>query len=49
MSHCAILDDYQNCALGLADWHSLDGVQVTNFTEAITTTDALVEQLACRG
>ncbi len=46
MFHCAILDDYQNCALGFADWNSLEGVQVKNFTDAITTPDALVEQLA---
>jgi phosphoglycerate dehydrogenase-like enzyme len=46
MLHCAILDDYQDCALGFADWSSLDGVQVKNFTDAITTPDALAEQLA---
>jgi hypothetical protein len=27
---CAILDDYQDCALGFADWASLDGVEVKN-------------------
>jgi phosphoglycerate dehydrogenase-like enzyme len=43
---CAILDDYQNCALGFADWASLNGVEVKNFTHAITTTDELAEQLA---
>ena len=46
MFHCAILDDYQNCALGFADWNSLAGVQVKNFTDVITTPDALAEQLA---
>ncbi len=46
MHRCAILDDYQDCALGFADWSSLDGVQVKNFTDAIITSDALVEQLA---
>ncbi len=45
MLHCAILDDYQNCALGFADWSALDGVEVKNFTDAITTPDALAEQL----
>ncbi len=45
MHRCAILDDYQDCALGFADWNSLDGVHVKNFTDAITTPDALVEQL----
>jgi phosphoglycerate dehydrogenase-like enzyme len=44
--HCAILDDYQACALGFADWGSLAGVQVRDFTDAIVTCDALVEQLA---
>ena len=39
MLNCAILDDYQNCALRFADWSSLDGVQVKNFTDAITTPD----------
>jgi phosphoglycerate dehydrogenase-like enzyme len=34
---CAILDDYQDCALRFADWASLDGVGVKNFTHAITT------------
>jgi phosphoglycerate dehydrogenase-like enzyme len=43
---CAILDDYQDCALGFADWASLDGVEVKNFTHAITTIDELAEQLA---
>src|ERR1700735_5421102 len=43
---CAILDDYQNCALGFADWASLHDVEVKNFTHAITTTDELAEQLA---
>ena len=46
MLNCAILDDYQNCALRFADWSSLDGVQVKNFTDAITTPDTLAEQLA---
>lgn len=46
MLHCAILDDYQNCALGFADWHSLQGVQVRTFTQFIPTGEALAEQLA---
>jgi phosphoglycerate dehydrogenase-like enzyme len=44
--NCAILDDYQNCAVGFADWRSLDGVEVKSFTDVITGTDALTEQLA---
>jgi phosphoglycerate dehydrogenase-like enzyme len=43
---CAILDDYQDCALGFADWASLDGVEVKNFTHAIANPDELAEQLA---
>ncbi len=42
MHRCAILDDYQDCALGFADWRSLEGVQVQSFTDAITNPDALV-------
>jgi hypothetical protein len=44
--NCAILDDYQNCALSFADWNSLAGVGVKSFTNAITASDALAEQLA---
>jgi phosphoglycerate dehydrogenase-like enzyme len=40
---CAILDDYQDCALGFADWASLHDVEVKNFTRTITTTDGLAE------
>jgi hypothetical protein len=40
---CAILDDYQNCALGFADWASLHDVEVKNFTRAMSTTDELGE------
>ena len=44
--HCAILDDYQDCALGFADWASLDGVGVKTFSHAITNPDELAELLA---
>jgi phosphoglycerate dehydrogenase-like enzyme len=44
--NCAVLDDYQNCALGFADWASLDGVSVKNFTGHISTPDELVEKLS---
>jgi phosphoglycerate dehydrogenase-like enzyme len=40
---CAIIDDYQNCALGFADWASLDGVEVKNFTHPIMAEDELAE------
>jgi phosphoglycerate dehydrogenase-like enzyme len=43
---CAILDDYQNCALGFADWASLDGVSVKNFIDPIPTPDELVEKVS---
>ena len=46
MLNCAILDDYQNCAFEFADWGSLDGVQVKNFSDTITRVDALADRLA---
>ncbi len=45
MLDCAILDDYQNCALGFADWTALQGVNVKNFTEYIQPDEA-ANQLA---
>jgi phosphoglycerate dehydrogenase-like enzyme len=45
MLRCAILDDYQSCALGFADWGSLDGVKVDSIPDAITTLGALAERL----
>jgi phosphoglycerate dehydrogenase-like enzyme len=47
MHSCAILDDYQNVALAVADWHPLDGkVKVRVFNEHIADRDVLVEALA---
>jgi phosphoglycerate dehydrogenase-like enzyme len=46
MLRCAILDDYQSCALGFADWGSLHGVTVDSIPDAITTVESLVERLA---
>jgi phosphoglycerate dehydrogenase-like enzyme len=43
---CAILDDYQNCAFDFADWASLDGVALKNFTSAIPTPEELVEKVS---
>lgn len=40
----AILDDYQNAALGLADWDSL-GAEITVFDDTIIDRDALVARL----
>ncbi|MCJ2025885.1 D-2-hydroxyacid dehydrogenase family protein [Methylobacterium sp. J-067] len=46
MPTCLILDDYQNAALGLADWGSLDGVSVSTVTEYIGDRKALVARIA---
>ncbi len=37
---CAILDDYQNVALKLADWSTLKDVEIKVFTEAVRRSDA---------
>jgi D-3-phosphoglycerate dehydrogenase len=42
---CAILDDYQNVALGLADWRSLDDVAVTVFDQPFASAAAAVAAL----
>ena len=42
----AILDDYQNVALQMADWSRLEGkAKITVFNDLIADTDALVERL----
>lgn len=41
---CAVLDDYQNVALTLADW-TMDGVEVTVFNTALGTQDQVIEAL----
>ncbi len=42
----AILDDYQNVALALADWRRLEGrTEVTVFQDHLAAEDALVERL----
>jgi phosphoglycerate dehydrogenase-like enzyme len=42
----AVLDDYQNCALSMADWSVLPPeAEVTIFTDNIADLDALVERL----
>ena len=45
MLNCAILDDYQNCSLGFADWASLNDITVKNFTTFIAT-NQLAKELA---
>ena len=37
---CAILDDYQNVALKLADWSKLKDVETKVYTDAVRRTDA---------
>jgi phosphoglycerate dehydrogenase-like enzyme len=37
---CAILDDYQNVALKLADWSTLKDVEIKVFTDAVRRNDA---------
>lgn len=47
MTKIAILDDYQNVALSMADWDSLpDGCSVESFQDNITDQDALAARLA---
>src|SRR6202453_11362 len=42
----AVLDDYQNVALSMADWSVLDArASVTVFNDHLTDTDALVARL----
>ena len=46
MLRCAILDDYQDCALGFADWSVLENVQMRNFVEPLGTAGSAAAQLA---
>ena len=47
MTRLAILDDYQNVALGLAQWDSLGpGVSVQAFHDTLSDQDALARRLA---
>lgn len=45
MKRCAILDDYQNIALSLADWKSLPDVETTVFNEYLPTLEQRIEAL----
>ena len=46
MPKIAILDDYANCSLDMADWKSLpDGFEPVVFTDNLVDPDALVERL----
>jgi phosphoglycerate dehydrogenase-like enzyme len=47
MKRCAIIDDYQACALDMADWASLgDDVEVTVFKDHVADEDELARRLA---
>ena len=44
---CAVLDDFQNVATSVADWSPVqDQVEITSFTEHLTTDDELVAAIA---
>ena len=46
MHRAAILDDYQNCALELADWARLQSeVEITAFNDHVHDEDAVAERL----
>jgi phosphoglycerate dehydrogenase-like enzyme len=46
MLHIAILDDYQNIALEMADWSSLTGrAEITVFNDHLFNSDEIVERL----
>jgi phosphoglycerate dehydrogenase-like enzyme len=46
MLHIAILDDYQNIALEMADWSSLTGrAEITVFNDHLSNSDEVVERL----
>ena len=42
---CAVLDDYQQVALKMADWSSLANVRVRSFAEHFGTEDALIDAI----
>ena len=47
MRRCAIIDDYQGCALGMADWGALaPEVEVEAFGDHLADEDALARRLA---
>lgn len=44
--HCAVLDDYQDAALQMADWTSIsDRVEVTRFRDHFESEDQLVDAI----
>ena len=47
MKRCAIIDDYQGCALGMADWGALAAdVEVEAFRDHVSDEDELARRLA---
>ncbi|MCB1533927.1 MAG: D-2-hydroxyacid dehydrogenase family protein [Rhodoblastus sp.] len=45
MTRIAIVDDYQNVALSLADWKSIPGAEFTVFDKPFASEDEIVEKL----
>lgn len=45
MTRIAIVDDYQNVALSLADWKSIEGADITVFDKPFASEDEIVEKL----
>ena len=45
MLKCAILDDYQGCALEMANWNELPGLSVTSIREYLPSFAARIERL----
>jgi phosphoglycerate dehydrogenase-like enzyme len=46
MVTCAVIDDYQNVAAGMADWSRIaDQVEVTFFHDRVATRESLVDRL----
>jgi hypothetical protein len=46
MVTCAVIDDYQNVAAGMADWSRIaDQVEVTFFHDRVATRESLVNRL----
>ncbi len=45
MTRIAIVDDYQNVALSLADWKSIRGAEITVFDKPFASEDEIVEKL----
>ena len=49
MTRIAIVDDYQNIALTLADWKSIPDAEFTVFDKPFASEDEIVEKLRNQG